>query len=355
MHEKFIQKTFELARQGFGLTRPNPLVGAVLVSQNKIIAQGFHEYFGGPHAERDLFQQITTIPDDAILYCNLEPCCPSEQKKTLPCAPLLIEKKIKKLVISNIDPNPAVAGKGIKSLEAQGIQVTTGILEKEGEYLNRIFFYNMRSSMPYCHLKMALSLDGKSATPNGHSKWISGEKSREKVQHLRAGYGAILIGGETLRNDNPTLTVRQIALADHKHFKQPKVLVMTNQPLPESSQLLQNPERLIIISKTAHPTIKTIIWNESESIPTLLKKIYQEKIHSVFIEAGANLAQKFIAANMINEFSFFIAPKIVGAGISLNSPSLNNITNAITFDSHQWEAMGEDIYFHGVKNVHGTH
>ena len=205
--EKYMHMTLELAKKGAGLVSPNPLVGAIIVKDNEVIAQGYHKKVGLAHAEVDALNNATAPVDGATLFCNLEPCCHTN-KRTPPCAPQIIEAGIKKVIIANLDPNPEVAGKGVKLLQDHGIEVVTGILEKEGQQLNEIFFTHITKGKAFVELKMAQTLDGKMASMSGDSKWITSEESRKLVHQHRLNYDAIVVGANTARFDDPSLTVR---------------------------------------------------------------------------------------------------------------------------------------------------
>ena len=189
--EKYMKFAIELAKKGIGYTNPNPIVGCVVVKNNKIISTGYHKKCGAFHAERNALLKPKVNFEGADLYVTLEPC--SHFGKTPPCTDIIIEKKIKRVIIGSKDPNPLVAGKGIKKLKEAGIEVIEGVLEKECSKLNEIFFYYIQTSMPFVALKYAMTLDGKIACYTGDSKWITGEKAREDVQHLRKRYSAILV------------------------------------------------------------------------------------------------------------------------------------------------------------------
>lgn len=192
-YETYIQRTFELAKRGLGKTWPNPLVGAVIVKNGKIIGEGYHKRHGLDHAEVDAIKNCTESPEGATIFVNLEPCCHTN-KNTPPCAQRLIQEKIKKVVISNLDPNPLVNGQGIQLLKENGIEVEYGILSDLGEKLNEVFFFSQRNKAPFIHLKLASTLDGKISMPNGESKWITGPIAREYVHELRSGVRRLSLG-----------------------------------------------------------------------------------------------------------------------------------------------------------------
>ncbi|MBQ3437593.1 MAG: bifunctional diaminohydroxyphosphoribosylaminopyrimidine deaminase/5-amino-6-(5-phosphoribosylamino)uracil reductase RibD, partial [Fusobacterium sp.] len=199
-------KAMELAKLGFGKVNPNPLVGAVVVKDNKIVGEGWHKEYGGPHAEVHALDMAGKNAEGATIYVTLEPC--SHYGKTPPCAKKIIDSGIKKCIVATLDPNPLVAGKGIKLLEEAGVEVEVGLLEAEAKILNRVFFKYISTNTPYLFLKCGITLDGKIASRTGNSKWITNEIAREKVQKLRTKYMSIMVGINTVLEDNPSLDSR---------------------------------------------------------------------------------------------------------------------------------------------------
>jgi diaminohydroxyphosphoribosylaminopyrimidine deaminase/5-amino-6-(5-phosphoribosylamino)uracil reductase len=312
-HEDFILRTFELAKLGRGLTWPNPLVGAVIVKEGKIIGEGYHHQHGGDHAEVDALKSCTESVVGATIYVNLEPCCHTN-KQTPPCAQRLITEKIKKVVICNLDPNPAVNGKGVELLKQNGIEVEYGILEKEGEKLNEAFFFAQRNKLPFVHLKLATTLDGKIAMPNGESQWITNEKSREFVHELRSLHQGIIAGAETLRADNPKLNVR----LPNYSGKQPGRIVFTKSGnLPPSAHLF-----------TDELKYQTLIYTQSNlsfnfpsenvirisSLKEAMDDLFARKFITLFLEGGSSLASSFLKEGFINRVSLFMNPSFLGSG-----------------------------------------
>jgi diaminohydroxyphosphoribosylaminopyrimidine deaminase/5-amino-6-(5-phosphoribosylamino)uracil reductase len=197
--QKYINDCFKLAKKVRGFVSPNPLVGAVLVKNGKVIGQGYHRKYGGDHAEVNAIKKSNENVSGSTLYCNLEPCCHTN-KQTPPCVPLIIQKKIKRVVISNLDPNKSVNGKGLKQLQAAGIEVTTRVLENEGKKLNKFYFKYVEAIFPYVTLKIAQSIDGKIAITNKKQTWLTGKESVKFVHKLRSDYDAIIVGVETMIN-----------------------------------------------------------------------------------------------------------------------------------------------------------
>ena len=355
MHELFMRRCFELARLGAGMVSPNPMVGAVLVKDGAIIAEGFHAKHGGPHAEAALFQHFPeTNLSECTLYINLEPCSHTK-KLTPPCAPQIIERKVKRVVISNIDPNPQVAGSGVKQLQAAGIEVITGVLEAEGEALNEIFFHRMRTQKPFITLKAASSLDGKIALNNGESKWITSSEARLDAHLGRLTHDAILIGAETLRRDNPALTVR---LPGVSLEKQPYRLILTaSGKLPKDVQVFTDEHRHRTFVITHEETsIESLPPQQVVKLSTLrpfpFEELYQKLaslgIHSLWLEGGSNLHTLFLSHKQVTKLQLYLAPKLMGQGLNLFDFKLGSISELIQLRSSEVSLIGQDIKITGM-------
>lgn len=343
----YIKLTFDLAQKAMGHTWPNPLVGAVIVKDGRIIGQGFHHQAGLDHAEVDAIKNATESVEGATIYVNLEPCCHTN-KRTPPCAQRLIQEKFKRVVICNLDPNPNVLGQGIKLLEEAGIEVVHGILKEEGEKLNRIFFYNQRKNLSYVHLKLATTLDGKIALKNGESKWITSEKSREHVQLLRSHYQAIMVGAETVRADNPRLNVR----LENFTLEQPfRVIVTDSGKLPHEAKVFNDEfkHRTLIYTKNQlsfdFPSDQVIHFEKLEDI---LKDLYQRKIINVFLEGGATLATNFLKENLVQSLSYFINPSFLGEGRSaLKDLGVTQLEKRPQLKNTKIQIIDTDIFISG--------
>ena len=323
MDEKYMDLALELAEKGRGYVNPNPMVGAVVVKNGEIVGKGWHKYFGGPHAEVYALDEAGEKAEGATIYVTLEPC--SHFGKTPPCVEKIKKFKIKKCVIACLDPNPLVAGRGKKILEEAGIEVVVGVREKEAKSLNKVFMKYITEKNPYLFLKCAITLDGKIATNYNDSKWITNEKSREKVQLLRHEYMGIMVGINTLINDNPRLTARvenginPYRIVVDPHFRIPlesnfvslgsedeKSIVIT------SLENINNEK----ISELEKNKIKIVYMEGYEfSVDEILKKIGELKIDSVLLEGGSYLISKAFAENRIDGGEIFIAPKILGGGL----------------------------------------
>ncbi|MGO3017838.1 MAG: bifunctional diaminohydroxyphosphoribosylaminopyrimidine deaminase/5-amino-6-(5-phosphoribosylamino)uracil reductase RibD [Anaerococcus sp.] len=314
--EYYMKKTFELAKKGIGTTSPNPLVGAIIVKDGKIIGQGYHEVYGMAHAERNAIENAKDSVEGATLYCNLEPC--SHVGKQPPCMDLIIEKKIKRLVISNLDNNPKVDS--IKRLRDAGIEVEIGLLEEEGKKLNEIFFHNMKYKKLFVAIKYAMSMDGKIATSSGNSKWITNEKSRHYVHELRTRYDAILVGKNTVEKDNPSLNSRFDGGIDPV-----RIILDTNFEIDKDRKIfnLESDKKTYIatISDKKRPEVKAEIIRCKEKngmvdIKDLCDKLYQMGIRSLLVEGGSSVNNSFIEENLVDKIYEFISPQVISGKYS---------------------------------------
>lgn len=310
----------ELARAGSGNVAPNPLVGSILVRNNEVIAEGYHEYFGGPHAEVNAISKITDpgIFKECTLYVNLEPC--SHFGKTPPCSTLIIQKEIPRVVISNRDPNPAVNGKGMSMLRAAGIEVIDGVLEADGLELNKRFFTGQVHQRPYIILKWAQSSDGFLAPENnGGITWISNPSSRLLVHKWRSEEQAILIGRNTATTDNPRLNVRG--------FEGTHPIRIVLDPLlrlPSTLHVFNNVSKTIIFNHSKNSISGNIEYVKVPSgkkfIATILNELHQRSVQSLIVEGGAITLKSFIAAGMWDEMRVFTGDITIKNGI--NAPEL---------------------------------
>lgn len=334
----FMQRALDLAERGKGYVRPNPLVGCVLVHEGKIIGEGYHEQYGGPHAEVHAIASVTEpkLLEEATAYVSLEPC--SHWGKTPPCANLLVEKGIKSVVVATLDPNPLVAGKGIKLLEEAGISVQVGLLEQEARWQNRRFFCQQEKQRPYVILKWAQTQDGFIARENFDSKWISCPQSRQLVHQWRAEEQAILVGKNTALHDNPRLNVRDWTGSDpirvvlDSKLELPVGLHLFDQQIPTLCYNLLKSEKLTNLEWVQLPQL---------SPEALLADLHARQIQSVLIEGGNQTLTQFLAAGLWDEARVFTAPIRFESGIA--APQL-------TLTPTESHAIGEDqldIYYHG--------
>lgn len=322
MDEKYMDLALELAEKGRGYVNPNPMVGAVVIKDGEIVGKGWHKFYGGPHAEVYALDEAGAKAEGATIYVTLEPC--SHFGKTPPCAEKIKKMKIKKCVIACLDPNPIVAGRGKKILEEAGIEVVVGVREKEAKELNKVFMKYITEKNPYLFLKCAITLDGKIATNERDSKWITNEKSREKVQFLRHEYMGIMVGINTLINDNPRLTARiengvnPFRIVVDPHLRTPLESNFVNMADDNKSIIITSKEneKNDKIKELENKNVK-IIYMEgfNFSVHEILKKIGELKIDSVLLEGGSYLISKAFKENRIDGGEIFIAPKILGGGL----------------------------------------
>lgn len=322
MDEKYMDLALELAEKGKGYVNPNPMVGAVVVKDGEIVGKGWHKFYGGPHAEVYALDEAGEKAEGATIYVTLEPC--SHFGKTPPCAEKIKKMKIKKCVIACLDPNPIVAGRGKKILEEAGIEVVVGVREKEAKELNKVFMKYITEKNPYLFLKCAITLDGKIATNERDSKWITNEKSREKVQFLRHEYMGIMVGINTLINDNPRLTARiengvnPFRIVVDPHLRTPLESNFVNMADDNKSIIVTSKEneKNDKITELENKNVKIIYMEGYDfSVHEILKKIGELKIDSVLLEGGSYLISKAFKENRIDGGEIFIAPKILGGGL----------------------------------------
>lgn len=322
MNPEYMKRAIELSKKGIGYTNPNPLVGAVIVKDNKIIGEGYHEFYGGPHAEINAFKNAAEDVKGATLYVTLEPC--SHYGKTPPCANAIVKKGISKVVIGMKDPNPLVAGKGISILRDNGIEVITGVLEEEVKKLNEIFIKYITTKMPFCILKTAMTLDGKIATKNGDSKWITNEKSRKYVHELRHRVAAVAVGIGTVLTDDPRLTSR---LEDIEGVDPIRVIVDTKSKIPLDAKVLNldskaktiiattekaDKNKLKAIKAKGAEVIVTPLKDDKVDLVYLMKLLGEKGIDSVLLEGGSTLNYSALDQGIVDKVITFISPKIVG-------------------------------------------
>lgn len=307
-HQYYMSRAIELAKKGRFTTRPNPSVGCVIVKDNQIIGEGFHYQAGQPHAEvfalRQAYEHDAKQLQGATAYVTLEPC--SHHGRTPPCADALIQAGISRVVIAVVDPNPKVDGGGIAKLQQAGIEVITGICEQAAYQLNEGFFKVMRGGLPFVRLKIATSLDGRTAMANGESKWITSDQSREDVQRLRAQAGAIITGSETILQDHPALNIRSQQLgANLDDIPQPLLVVLDRRQRIKMTDVWyqsQINKRPVLLIQDSTMSLTQLL--------TSLKDNYQ--IHDVLVEAGATVAASFLQQGLVDELVVYQAPCFLG-------------------------------------------
>ncbi|MCP4180978.1 MAG: bifunctional diaminohydroxyphosphoribosylaminopyrimidine deaminase/5-amino-6-(5-phosphoribosylamino)uracil reductase RibD [bacterium] len=336
-------RALRLAHKAWGRTSPNPMVGAVIVKNGEKVGEGYHKKHGGPHAEINAitsvyenFNNAKEILNGSTIYVTLEPC--STFGKTPPCTEAIIKNKISKVVIGTLDPNPKHAGAAVKILQGKGIKVSHGIEEEKCFQLNEAFFYWIVKEKPFIILKMAMTLDGKIATADGDSKWITGPVARKRVQYLRKWADAILVGGETARTDRPSLTVRNSKNQIIKSWKQPLRLIASNTLAKQDVDFVKETDTEIINAKSPDE------WN---SVFAVLGK---KNITSILVEGGGELASSLLENDLINKVEFHIAPKILSGRNS--RPVIGGVNPISLAHSHNLKdvtikRLGDDICISG--------
>jgi len=358
MKERYMKRAIELAEKGRGFTSPNPLVGAVIVKEDRIIGEGYHELYGKAHAEVNAFLNATEDVRGADMYVTLEPC--SHYGKTPPCALKIIEKGIKRVFVSSLDPNPLVNFKGIEMLKEAGVEVEYGILEQLTKKQNEIFLHFVKNKTPFVALKYAMTLDGKIATATGDSKWITNESSRIYVHELRNDYAAILVGINTIILDDPKLNTRldrparnpiRIALDPSLKISEEAYIVRTAKEQPTYVVTLSknDNEKMNHLSELG---VKFIIQEDEKEInlKQLMIDLGKLNIDSVLVEGGSTTHGKMLSAGIVNKIYAFIAPKIIGGKDALSPIGAKGISfmkDAILLENQELKQFGEDVLITG--------
>jgi diaminohydroxyphosphoribosylaminopyrimidine deaminase/5-amino-6-(5-phosphoribosylamino)uracil reductase len=343
--QKFISYALNLAKKNLGTTSPNPVVGCIITKNNEIISTGVTARDGRPHAEKIAIDKVLShkngsqLLQNSSLYVTLEPC--SHFGKTAPCADLIIQNRISRVVIASKDPDSRVNGDGIKKLRDAGIEVVVGIMEKESQELNKGFFKAKKTGLPYVTLKLATSLDGKIATKNFDSKWITSEKARHFSHHLRATNDAIMVGSNTARKDNPMLDCRISGLEE---YSPKRVIVAGNINFDKELKIFQTAKNIPTIILTYEQDydftnlknlgVEVIFCqkiNDQIDLKNALQKLYESGINSVLVEGGQNLATQLLKENVIDELIWIRNRKIIGDdGISgIGKMEFSNISETL--------------------------
>lgn len=327
MDEFYMREALRIAAYASGRTTPNPLVGAVIVKDNRIVGQGWHRKAGTEHAEIHALHQAGELAKGADIYVTLEPC--SHYGKTPPCCQAIIKAGIKRVIVAMTDPNPLVAGNGLKELKTAGIEVVEGVCRDEAEKLNEVFLKWIVHKMPFVVVKTAMTLDGKIATVSGDSKWITNEKSRKFVHQLRDLYDGILVGIGTVLADNPTLTTR----LDHLGKNPVRIIVDSKARIPLDSIVITDKSAHTILAVTERASqekiaallqvgIEVIMTKEKADrvdLSDLLKILAEKNICSILVEGGSRINYSFFVEHLVDKVHCFIAPKIIG-GTDAASP-----------------------------------
>ena len=351
----YMRRALSLAKRGAGWVNPNPVVGAVLVKDGRIIGEGFHEFFGGPHAEVNALQGVSDeSAAGSVLYVTLEPCV--HEGKTSPCVNLILEKKITKVVVGMADPNPLINGQGISFLQSKGIQVEVGLMASRAREMNEVFIKYITTKHPFVLLKSAMTLDGKIATVTNASRWITGETSRKMVHLLRQRLSAVMVGVNTVMFDDPLLNIRLKGVC-----KNPlKVIADTHGRISTEAKVLTNDPQLTLIATTelADPAkIKQIermgaqvmicpLKNSMVDLGFVMNSLGVMGIDSIMIEGGSTLAFSALQEGIVDKVISFIAPKILGganAPTAVGGIGIEKMEDAINLTKLRTRKVGQDL------------
>lgn len=353
-----MQKCLELARLALGKTAPNPLVGAAIVKDGEIIGTGFHPGAGQPHAEVFALREAGEQAQGATIYVSLEPC--NHYGRTPPCSEALVKAGVAKVVVGMVDPNPRVAGAGIERLRSAGIEVVVGVEEEACRQVNEAFIHRMTHRRPFGILKYAMTLDGKIATTTGNSNWVTQDAARHEVHLVRAACDAVIVGTNTVCQDNPHLT------SHHVNAHNPLRVVMSRSlNLPEEANLwdVSDAPTLVFTEEGSNPELQKHLLNKGVELvefdrltpDRVMEYLYQRELLSVLWECGGTLAARAIADGAVQKVLAFIAPKIIG-GRGAPSPvgdlGLTSMSKALILDRVQWRTVGSDCLVEGYLKSH---
>ena len=356
----YMDRALELAEQARGQTSPNPMVGAVIVRDGRVVGEGYHHRAGQPHAEVNAIRSAGVQARGAILYVSLEPCC--HTGRTPPCTQAIIEAGIRKVVCALEDPNPKVSGGGIRALREAGLEVEVGPGADKASQLNEAYLVYARTGRPFVTLKIAQTIDGRIAAADGRSRWISGEASRRLVHRLRAHSDAVLVGINTVISDDPRLTVRAVA-GRNPH----RLILDASLRLPPEARLLEDrsgARTIIVTGERPKPSAAADLrargaemWSLPLSGPgridldALLDRAGQEGLTSILVEGGAAVFTSFLRARRVHKLHLFLAPKILGAGLSaIADLNITSLDQALCLGKTRVEPMEGDLLVTGYMS-----
>lgn len=368
---EYMRMAADLAVKGMGFVNPNPLVGAVVVKDGRVIGQGWHTGYGRAHAEREALAACTENPEGAVMYVTLEPCC--HYGKQPPCTDAILEAGIAKVVAGMCDPNPLVAGKGIGILRRAGVEVRSGLLEEEIRKMNRVFIKYITEKRPWVVLKSAMTLDGRIASRTGDSKWVTGEESRSFVQRLRSRYMGIMAGRGTVEADNPMLNCRLEGMRSPVRFlpdsmasialdsnivrtaRQYRTVLFHTSGAPENklaALMAAGVETVECRAETGSDAGRADGGHALPDPEDMLDKIGAAGVDSVLLEGGGNLNWSFVSRGLVDEYYMFYAPKIIGgedASASVAGEGFAMMNDAERVRIESVEMLGEDVLIRGFK------
>lgn len=362
---RYMLRALRLAEEGRGKTSPNPMVGAIVVSNGRVIGQGYHHAAGEPHAEVLALQQAGRRAKGATLYVTLEPCS-HLNKRTPPCVPAIIRAGVRRVVVAMIDPNPSVRGKGVAQLRRAGLSVTVGIARREAEHVNRAYSHWAKTKRPYVTLKAGMTLDGQIATAAGESRWITSPQSRREVHRLRGQVDAVLVGIGTVLKDDPALTARRSPGLVKLAAKQPlRVVVDSRLRIRPSAKILSQQVQaptLVVTTAAASQAKRAALGRQGIEVLALpatkgrvrllplLKRLGQRGITSVMVEGGSELNAAFLNAKLVNQVRFYLAPTLLGGIQStgvIGGPSPRRLAQAWQLQNVRTRRVGTDLVVEG--------
>jgi len=357
LEKQLMQQALELAKKGIGQVEPNPMVGALIVKDGKIIAEGYHQKFGEAHAEVNAILSAKESVAGSTMYVTLEPC--SHHGKTPPCAKMLIEHQIARVVIASLDPNPLVAGRGIQMLKDANIEVSVGLLDEENKQLNKVFFKFIQEQKPYVIMKAAMTVDGKIATIKNESKWVSNDKSRLHIHQMRHQMMGIMVGLNTIKYDDPMLNAR----ISKDYIKQPvRIILDTLLEIDEHAKVVQTANQIptIIFTTTFEKTekIKTLTSFGAQVLQAnthlndvdlndVLIKLGKMGISSVLLEGGGSVNYSALRDGIVDEVHVFVAPKIFGGKTAMTpvgGQGVEHVDDAFMLNLEDIRKFDQDVY-----------
>lgn len=351
--KEYMRLALQLAKKGCGWTSPNPMVGAVVVKEGRIIGQGWHQRYGQAHAERNALASCTEDPQGATLYVTLEPCC--HYGKQPPCVDAILDAGIHRVVVGSADPNPLVAGKGIAILRAHGIDVTENVLQEECDALNKVFFHYITTKRPFVSMKYAMTMDGKIAAFTGASKWVTGETARSHVQRQRHRFRGIMVGVGTVLADDPLLTCRMengrnpVRVICDTHLRTPpqaQVVITADQIPTILATCCADLERQAVYQRAGCQVLCLNEKNGHVDLQQLMERLGREQIDSILLEGGGTLNWAALECGIVQQVQAYIAPKLFGGrdaktpveGVGVPAPD-----DAFRLKNSRLERLGEDL------------
>ena len=362
---QYMKMALELAQKGMGFTAPNPMVGAVIVKNGRVIGQGYHRKYGELHAEREALAACTEEPEGASIYVTLEPCC--HYGKQPPCVNAILEAGIRRVIIGSSDPNPLVAGKGIRILKDHGIEVTENILKEECDKLNEAFFYYIQNKKPYVVMKYAMTMDGKIAAYTGESKWVTGEAARIHVQEQRLKYTGIMVGVGTVLADDPMLTCRlensrnPVRIICDSHLRTPlnSKIVKTAATVPTILATSSKEQKIKNYEDLGCRVLYVPEKNGHIDLNRLMELLGAEKIDSILLEGGGTLNWSALESGIVQKVQTYIAPKLFGgekAKTPVEGTGFPDPASAVLLKNSEITRLGHDFLIESEvkQNVHGN-